>query len=218
MQFGTVLGYQRSNVYKALRGRGDVETHWQHPAHKTKWSFLFEVIDQAVALFEQNSVLTLQEAIDDREVAGAAHISTSTLHRYLEFEVITRKQTTDQTQERNSPEQKVARRDYTNWFLQNRHMTFVYIDEFGFNLSTQRRHGRAPAGQRAIQITPAQSGSNHSAVAAIQKGVGIVRHDDREGSFDVSVFEAFRQSVVAHYRDHQAPSLCFVMDNCRIRR
>jgi hypothetical protein len=81
-------------------------------------------------------------------------------------------------------------------------MNFIYIDEFGFNLSTQRRYGRAPAGQRAIQIIPANAGSNVSVVAVIQRGAGLVMFEEKDDSFDALRFEAFVQQLVNHYQQN----------------
>jgi transposase len=216
LEFGLVLGYKKSAIYNAVQMNGGIGAHWQHPTHPTKWNQ--QQIDAAVASIQVNPTLTLQEIVNDRINQGDPQISVATLERYLDYEVITFKQTTDQNQQRNSQAVKAQRTQYAQWFLGNQQMNFIYVDEFGFNLSTQRRFGRAPAGQRAIQITPANQGSNVSVVAAIQRGVGLVLFEEKEGSFDALRFEAFIQRLVAHYQQIQAQNICIVMDNCRIHR
>lgn len=61
------------------------------------------------------------------------------------------------------------RRDQAEYLLHNQNCTFIFIDEFGFNLSTQRRMGRSKKGQKAILPTPLQRGSNVSMSLAVEK-------------------------------------------------
>jgi transposase len=89
----------------------------------------------------------------------------------------------------------------------------VYIDEFGFNLGTLRHFGRAPAGQLAIQLTPANHGANVSVVAAIQKGFGILYYKAQKTAFKAATFTACVQEILQQLAGQE---VCFVMDNCRV--
>jgi hypothetical protein len=111
----------------------------------------------------------LQEVINDRENSGSDRIEVSTLVKSMEFEVIARQRTTDPNQQHISPEEKAAQRDHATCFLQYQHMTFVSVDEFGFNLSTQRHYDWALISQWAFRLIPANPLTNVSVLAAIQK-------------------------------------------------
>jgi hypothetical protein len=165
-----------------------------------------------------NPTFTLAEIIAVQVQAGHPNISLSTLHSYLDHELIAYKQISHHNQLRNSPETLESRREWAWWFLNNQHCELIYIDEFGFNLSTQRNFGRAPSGHPAVQATPANRGANLSVMAAVQKSVGIVAHAVRAGPFDAESFLEFARQLIVHYQMHPVPNVCLVMDNCRIHR
>jgi hypothetical protein len=88
------------------------------------------------------------------------------------------------------------------------------VDEFGFNLSSQRRYGKAPAGQRAIQIAPVKLEVNVSVVAAIERSTGFVIYEHKENIFDSLRFMTFVQRLAGYYQTLQIHKVVFVMDNC----
>jgi transposase len=138
------------------------------------------------------------------------------LNGYLAVEVITYKSVTNQNQQRNAEENIAARKVYAEWFLANQGLNFVYVDEFGFNLSTQRHYGRARSGQRAIQITPANQGANVSVAMAIQRGRGIIQYTAKEKAFTAATFSDFIAELLASLQFSGETGVCIVMDNCKI--
>jgi hypothetical protein len=75
LEFGRVLGYKMSAIYNAVQTNGSIGAHWQHPTHKTKWNQ--QQIDAAVASFQTNPTLTLQEVVNDRVNQGSPQITVA---------------------------------------------------------------------------------------------------------------------------------------------
>jgi hypothetical protein len=71
-------------------------------------------------------------------------------------------------------------------------------------------------GRPAILETPLNRRTNISVVAAIQKGVGIVASQFKDGAFNVDLLNHFMGEVIVHYRANPIQDLCLVMDNCSI--
>jgi transposase len=211
---GRALGYKHSTIYDVIRKQGATAEHWRHPLRTKKWSA--DQITHASAVLENNAVLTLEELRDQMVATGAVPVHITTLADYLSQEVFTRKRVTDRMQERNLPDTKTQRKAYAQWFLNHQQHTFIYVDEFGYSLATQRHYGRSRAGQPAIMVTPSNRGTNISVAAAIQKGVGVIEHEDHEGSINEPMFTAFLGRVIQRLVRDQVPNPCIVMDNCRI--
>jgi hypothetical protein len=53
---------------------------------------------------------------------------------------------TDHNQARNTEASPERRAEWAEWFFANQYYTFVYIDEFGFNLAAQRNSGGSRIG------------------------------------------------------------------------
>lgn len=209
---GQSLGYGHSSVYKAINLGGEVPAKYRSPTRPKIWNN-----DQITALIthiETNPTKTLDELLAWAKDQGFPDISRSTLDGYLGLELITYKSVTNHNQQRNCPENLDARADYAQWFLDHQDNTFVYLDEFGFNLSTQRHYGRARTGVPAIQITPANQGTNVSVAMAIQRGHGIVLYEVQHQAFKIPTFTAFVARLLTQFAG--TADVCFVMDNCRI--
>jgi hypothetical protein len=120
-------------------------------------------------LIEANPCITLREMNATlREVfSRKPHVTTSTISRALEGELITLKQAHNIPAERNSPAVKESRYTYAHWMFENgmqKHR--IYVDETGFNLYTKRAYGRARQGERVNRIVRGQRGSNVTVITA----------------------------------------------------
>jgi hypothetical protein len=105
---------------------------------------------------------------------------------------------------------------YCQWLLGNLHMEFIFLDEFGIQIGTQRRFGRAPRGQVAQQITPLTRSANISVCLAVSPNRGLIFHDVTQGSFDRETFELFIDSLAEEVATQQIANPCFIMDNCSV--
>ncbi len=65
------------------------------------------------------------------------------------------------------------------------HLTFIYVDEAGFNLTKSRRRGRNVIGHRATVDLPGQRGGNISMCAAISEN-GVLTHIPLIGPYNTA--------------------------------
>jgi transposase len=211
---GYALGFGTSTIYKAVQHRGTALARYLSPNRPSKWGE--DEIARVVAHVEANPTETLLEILEWAVGEGSPEIALSTLHDYLDNEVITYKRITNHNQQRNAPENRRARAEWAAWFLQHQRLTFVYVDEFGFNLGAQRHYGRSRSGTPAVQVTPANEGANVSVAAAVRRGAGVICYMAQDEAFTTETFNAFIEQLLAHFRANPEPDVCFVMDNCRI--
>lgn len=88
-------------------------------------------------------------------------ISIATMWNYLDNRSFTVKQATFHNQIQNAPDNPAAREEHASWFLENQQLTFLYIDECGYNINTLRTQTLARIGQRAV-VTAAQNKGNYA--------------------------------------------------------
>jgi hypothetical protein len=133
----------------------------------------------------------------------------------LDPEVITYKTITNHNQARNTENSLASRAEWAEWFLGNQHYPFVYVDEFGFNLATQRNCARSRRGQPAIHVAPANRGENVSVAVVIQRWAGIVCHRVSETAFHRRSFNEFMEELIGPDISHRIPHFCHILDNWR---
>jgi hypothetical protein len=97
-------------------------------------------------------------------------------------------------------------------------LTFVYVDEFGFNRATQWNYRWLRLRQPAIQVTPTNRCGNVTVAAAIHNGAGEVYGQVSETVFDRRSFSEFMDELLGYYRSNPVPNLCIVLDNCKIHQ
>jgi hypothetical protein len=182
MTLATTRGYSRSTFYNIIRNEGNVPGLYLHPKHQVKWGR--EQKAQAAQIIASNPSLTLREIIAEAVQQGLPRIGISTLQRYLKVLLITRKLVRVIPQMRNDPQTKHDRNLYCQWVLANQQHEFIYIDEFGFQIGTQRHFGRAPRGQPARRITALTRSANVSVCLAVSAAHGLIYHDFNFGAFN----------------------------------
>jgi hypothetical protein len=104
---GTALGYKRTSIFKAVQLSGALPETQGPSKRKKKWDP--SQIAALIAHIEEDTTQTLQQLLLWGETQGFPKITLSTLDNYLTDAVITLKRTTDQNQQRNSPENIAAR-------------------------------------------------------------------------------------------------------------
>ena len=93
--------------------------------------------------------------------------------------------------ERNRPDVKVNRREFTEWPNDVRNDVdheLVYVDECGFNLHMCRTRGRAIAGHRAVRVVNGRKGPNISYIMTVSAIRGIIYHEFRQGGVTGDIF------------------------------
>jgi transposase len=97
---------------------------------------------------------------------------------------------------------------------QNSH--FVWIDEFGVSLSTQRQFGHSTSGNSAIQIVTKTVGTIMSTLCSISSVHRILKTSSQEILFDMSSFSIYFHDLYIHLQGLNKTNICFIMDNYRI--
>jgi hypothetical protein len=186
-------GYSRSTYYKIMRNQGEISGQYLHPIRVNKWNAAQEAV--AAQIIAHNPALTLSDVIHEAVAQGLPRIPAPTLHRYLTVLLITRKLMQTIPQMRNAPATKPDRQLYCRWVLANRHYEFVYIDEFGFQIGTQRRSRWSPIGQPAYRRAPLSRSANVSVYPAVGATYGLIYHDVNHGALN-------REGLVQAHRNY----------------
>ena len=116
------------------------------------------MIGQLIEKIEQDPTITIPQMVEWGIRRGFPSVSVSTIHRYLDMQMITYKVARVIPFARNSEDVKTARQDYASWLSSNFGVHQIYIDECGFNLWTAPKHGRAPSGITPHVVVSSQQG------------------------------------------------------------
>jgi hypothetical protein len=171
---------------------------------------------QASQIIATNPALTLGEIVIEAIRQGLPRISLSRLNQSLKVLLVTRKVMRTIPQMRNAPQTKFGQQLYCQWVFANQHFAVIYIDEFGFQIGTQRHFGRAPRRQTARRITPLTRFANVSVCLAVSASHGLLYHDFSVGTFDRDCFKIFMNSLAEEIASQQIASPCFILDTCPI--
>jgi transposase len=88
----------------------------------------------------------------------------------------------------------------------------LYIDEVGFNASMRCKRGRAPKGQKAIQIVSQLRTKNISICCAMSKA-GTFLYKKQNHAFNLESFLEFMNSVFEKIERNNLGPMIFIMDN-----
>ena len=130
----TQLGYSKSTLYKIISNGGNVEEKYSHPKREKKLDD--QQMQIILYIIEEKPNLTLKEILESSVSMGIPAISQATLHNYLKDKLITLKKSHFMAEKRNTNETKNQRKEYAEWYLKNQNYKFIYVDEFGSNVST----------------------------------------------------------------------------------
>lgn len=209
-------GYSVETFYKCIRNNGVIDPKWKHPEHSKKWSD--DLIEKSIELISQNPILTLSEIISMMiEKYNAPEITETTLGTYLRFSLITLKQVQYHATARNSHETKQQRIEYGEFFLQNKDLNFVFIDEVGYSISVQRNRGRAPKGKNVIAKTPLSKTPNTSVCMAITNEE-IIHYQKKNSAFNSESFSNFLKDLIEIIENSQMTNVCLVLDNSSVHK
>ena len=217
-QLCSIKGFEKSTYYKIINNEGVLPEKEGNKASREKWEPM--QIQEVVSYIEDgHQQATLFELI--QEFCERRHypsISVTTMWRYLDGQLITLKQGQQWNQARNSDQTKHERSDYAEWFMANQAKTFVFIDEFGFNLNTIRRLGRAHKKQRVTFTVAQNKGTNLSVMAAVENGHGLLLEHHKSGSMTTDDFEVFLTTLGEAIREQGLQNVVLIYDNCRIHQ
>ena len=124
-----------------------------------------EVLMTLVAIVEESPGFTLRQIGNHLLQRSGVQLSTSTISRALDAQLIRIKKLETAPVERNLFRIKVDRQVYAEWLLGldiGARANLLYMDEAGFNLHTVRTRGRARVGERAVRQVLGARGRNLS--------------------------------------------------------
>ena len=207
-------GYKKSSFYKIISLEGKINSSSTYVKPR-KWTN--QMIDALVRYAEENPQATLEQMHD--YFIGEQHfpeVNIYTLWKYLDGELITLKKATTHNQRRNEPDIKIERMDFASWFLQNQNLNFIYIDECGFNINTIRSQARSHKGKRAVVPVAQNKGANKSVIMAINKDLGVISYDTKDGSMNAEDFTVFLRLLIEVLKPLNLENVTLVFDNCSI--
>jgi len=210
------LGYKKSVFYSVIKQRGIIKEGWKHLNKKKKLSP--EQITLIINLIEANPQMTLLELSRELAFYRVPSVSLSTLSRYLNCELITMKWASFQHENRNTEESKIKRYHYSEWFLTHQEYEFIFVDEFGFNFSTQRNYARSKEGQPAIVISPINAAVNTSVAMAISRNNGIIYFEDKKDAYNSDDFMIYFTNLCQAIHHMEINNPCIILDNCPIHK
>lgn len=155
-----------------------------------------EIKEAVVDFYQRNPDKTLKECIeyfrDNTEKFNGQIPSKSTIDRFLSGAKITYKALTAVPPQRNAEFTIKERKRFAIKFtkLENDGKHFIWLDEFGHNLSIRRRKGRSLVGTSAYITGPLQRGNNITVCAAIDKS-GPIHYTYQLGGFNAERFQEF---------------------------
>ena len=132
-------------------------------------------------------------------------VSTSTIARKLEGQLVTLKKLELVPERRNCLENREARRRHAQW-LQGAHeqgARFCFVDECGYNLYTARTRGRSVKGLPARKVVENQRTPHITIMCAVCPGIGLMHNATIVGGAKQEQFDNFVRALVS--RDFGQP-------------
>ena len=169
----------------------------------------------------EDCALTLRNLKDLIEVTFNITIGKSTIAKYIGDFNYSIKRISIQPERRNNESAISSRFNYATRFLQlmstYRETQFIFVDEFGVNVSMRKRYGRSAIGRRAVLRVSNLRSRNISVCAAMNiEGLLKFVHSDR--SYDSAQFKQFLALVSAKLRENGLGEVVFVLDNASIHK
>ena len=185
-----------------------------------------EAVNFLLAAIEDRPDLTLQEMKTFLETQKNVVVSTSTIARKLEGQLVTLKKLELVPERRNCLENREARRRHAQW-LQGAHeqgARFCFVDECGYNLYTARTRGRSVKGLPARKVVENQRTPHITIMCAVCPGIGLMHYATIVGGAKQEQFDNFVRALVS--RDfgqpmvphHDTTKRCIIYDNAPCHR
>ena len=209
------MGFSVHVYYSVVRAQGKLER--KHPTKPKTWTEgQIEAACRHVETVNPHATLDELVTIFTSPPHSFPEISIATMWNYLDDRLFTVKQATFHNQMRNAPENLAAREEYARWFLENQQLTFLYIDECGYNLNTLRTQARARIGERAVVAVAQNKGTNISVCACVNKDAGLVLLECKDKAMKAEDFTKFLRDLGPVIEEKGMRNVCLVFDNCRI--
>ena len=140
-------------------------------------------------LLKENPSIT-QKGIQDWLMQNGILASQPKISRIIEKLNYTRKRLSKLPEGRNLPENLEKRREYVLSAINHQDSDFIFVDETGFNLHTNKYYGYAPPNCKAFKTVPNNRGRNCSLICAMSLR-GIIAYKIIPGSVNSKIFSEF---------------------------
>ncbi|OWZ13028.1 hypothetical protein PHMEG_00013725 [Phytophthora megakarya] len=139
------------------------------------------------------------EMVDALEARFNVKVSRQTVKHHIDGHMNTMKQTHQDNNYSNLPQNKMLRRDYVVDLLtyKGEGKKIFYVDETNFNLWCSRRRGRSLKGKREVDKNTASKGSNIHVIACISEK-GLAYSEKRFGPFTYDKCNNFIRRLLCH--------------------
>lgn len=175
-----------------------------------------EHVDKLMSYVEANPLMTLKGMAEKLRSETGLHLSTSTIHHYLDGRFFTLKKVLPEPVTMNSEDNKRKRAEYVQRVMEatGAGKTIMYMDETNCNLFLRRSQGRSRRGTRCCVKAATSRGPNVHVIGAICQ-TGLVFWERRRGSFlKEDCAEWLRQAL--RRSDEPYDQLAVVCDNAPV--
>ena len=175
-EIARLLGYEAKSVCTFVRQYK--ENGCVYPTCANRVKHTLEMKQMVAALFLLDPTMTQQKAAGIAADEFNATVSQSAVDEMLKETRLSLKSLVGRKMPRNTPETFVTRRGYVE-FVREMQPTFrlLYIGEQRYNAHMHGRHGRSPAGRKAVAEEPGRSANAGAPLAlhlAVCEDVGAV--------------------------------------------
>lgn len=204
-------------IIKLYKDTGRICTLKRGGRHETKLNNHQK--DIIVSWINADCSMTLQAIAAKVSTAFGISISKSTVDRILGDFHFSWKRTSNQPVARNDIAGIHARKIYADMYMEFLgsycERDFLFVDEFGINVSMRSRHGRSMVGTRAVQRVSTLRSRNIT-VGAAMSTQGIIHFKWQDSAFKSSSFTDYLTEVCDKLSQRNQSNRIFVVDNASI--
>ena len=204
-------------IIKLYKETGRINTLKRGGRHETKLNNHHK--DTIISWINEDCSMTLQTIASKVSTEFGISISKSTVDRVLGDFHFSWKRTSNQPVARNDIAGIHTRKIYADMYMEFLgsycERDFIFVDEFGINVSMRSRHGRSIVGTRAVQ-TVSTLRSRNITVGAAMSIQGIIHFKGRDSAFKSSTFTDYLIEVCDKLSQRNQSNKIFVVDNASI--
>lgn len=174
-------------------------------------------IQKMVSIVEKDPLVSLVDIKKKFWDEDRLSISTTTIHKHLDGQLITVKKVLPEPISMNSPENKRKRSEYVASVMKfiGDGKNVIYIDESNCNLFSRRTFGRSRKGARCTVKVPTSKGKNVHIIAGISQ-TGIVHWERRRGSYRNEDCNEWLRRLLRRLENNVLQNTVIVCDNAPV--
>lgn len=176
--------------------------------------------EKIAEFIEEDPEITIEDLKDKIRQRFGVSVSTTTVWRYIEGQLINVKKIHYEPVTMNNLQNRVARKEFLTKLLSYEadQKTIIYLDETNFNVFCRRAYGRSKVSERCKSVKPASKGHNLTIIVAITVD-GILHWSTHRGSFRKNNFKEWMIAMkekAQHERQWTPEQFVVVLDNAPV--